>query len=275
MLRGLAVQDENAACGYYPNSTAFARDNANARDGHYPLWGPSHFYARVDPATNLPLKPGVSQFIDGLNGVTPLPGLDLVAEYASKGLVPECAMHVTRANDGGDYTPFKAPVTCNCYFELHATGSTSCQPCTANADCPNAAPNCNKFGPAAAAGVLRPLTARSCARSRTSTGGRDDGRKERLSLSIFRHNSSPPLPVFYAQSFATDAGDVTPASGTAAKNIRARRPPYLAPAVEQPYSGCGSSWAISAGIAISDRSPCCMSLKSFGLSRLQARRARP
>ncbi len=146
-LRGLAVQDKTPGCGYYPNSTAFARDNASARDGHYPLWGPSHFYARVDPATNLPLKPGVSQFIDGLNGLTTLPGLDLVAEYASKGLVPECAMHVTRASDGGDYTPFKAPVTCNCYFDLHATGSTTCQPCDGNSECPARAPNCNKFGP--------------------------------------------------------------------------------------------------------------------------------
>ncbi len=82
-----------------------------------------------------------------MNGLTPLPGLDLVAEYASKGLVPECAMHVTRGNDGGDYTPFKAPVTCNCYFELLATGSTTCQPCSANTDCPSLAPNCNKFGP--------------------------------------------------------------------------------------------------------------------------------
>jgi hypothetical protein len=144
-LRGLAVRDETA-CGYYPNSTAFARDNANARDGHYPLWGPSHFYTRIDPATNLPLKPGVAQFIDGLNGVTPLPGLDLVAEYAAKGLIPQCAMHVTRTNDGGDYTRFKASSTCNCYFELHATGATGCQKCNANTDCPSSAPNCNKFG---------------------------------------------------------------------------------------------------------------------------------
>jgi hypothetical protein len=146
-LRGLAVQDENAGCGYYPNSTAFARDNANTRDGHYPLWGPSHFYARVDPATSRPLKAGVATFIDGLNGVAPLPGLDLVAEYASKGLVPECAMHVTRTNDGGDYTPFKASSTCNCYFDLHANGATSCQTCSANSDCPSRAPNCNKYGP--------------------------------------------------------------------------------------------------------------------------------
>ena len=49
VLRGLAVRD-GSTCGYYPNSTAFGRDNANTRDGHYPLWGPSHFYARIDPS---------------------------------------------------------------------------------------------------------------------------------------------------------------------------------------------------------------------------------
>jgi len=38
-------------------------------------------------------------------------------------------------------------VTCNCYFELHATGSTTCQPCRTNSDCPAGAPSCNKFGP--------------------------------------------------------------------------------------------------------------------------------
>jgi hypothetical protein len=147
VLSGLAVQDENSTCSYYPNSTAFARDNANVRDGHYPLWGPSHFYARVDPSTNLPRKAGVAKFIDGLNGVTPVAGLDLVAEYASKGLVPQCAMHVTRSSDGGDYSPVKPSVTCNCYFDLHATGATECRSCNANGDCPGSAPNCNKFGP--------------------------------------------------------------------------------------------------------------------------------
>jgi hypothetical protein len=147
-LRGLAVEDENTSCGYHPSSTATARDNANARDGHYPLWGPSHFYTRVNGQTGVPLKPGAIKFIDGLSGVTPLPGLDLIAEYASKGLVPLCAMHVSRTNDGGDYQPYKPPITCNCYFDLIATGSNSCKPCSTNGDCPTNAPNCNKFGPA-------------------------------------------------------------------------------------------------------------------------------
>jgi hypothetical protein len=146
-LRGLAVLDENASCAYYPSSTGTARDFQNTRDGHYPLWGPSHFYARVDPTTKIPTKGGTSQFIDGLAGVTALPGVDLVGEYASKGLVPTCAMHVTRNSDGADYTPAPVPKTCNCYFDLIATGATSCQKCSSSSDCAQPTPNCNAFGP--------------------------------------------------------------------------------------------------------------------------------
>jgi hypothetical protein len=145
-LRGLAVQDENVGCAYYPSLTATSRDLANVRDGHYPLWGPSHFYARVDSQNQLPLKPGVSQFIDGLSGIIPLPGLDLVTEYASKGLLPLCAMRVSRSSDGAEYQPFRPTETCNCYFDLVATGSTSCQACNTDLDCPTSAPNCNKYG---------------------------------------------------------------------------------------------------------------------------------
>jgi hypothetical protein len=147
-LRGLAIQDDNASCAFFPSSTRTAWDFANVRDGHYPLWGPSHFYARVAAATQLPVKPGVSQFIGGLSGITAVPGLDLLAEYASKGLVPQCAMRVSRTNDGADYSPSQPSVTCNCYYDLIATGATSCQTCSIDTDCPNTAPNCNKFGPA-------------------------------------------------------------------------------------------------------------------------------
>ncbi|MCL2449523.1 MAG: hypothetical protein FWD17_11295, partial [Polyangiaceae bacterium] len=146
-LRGLAVQDENTSCGYFPSTTATAHDAANVRDGHYPLWGPSHFYARVNSHRQTPLKSGVTQFINGLSGVTPLPGLDLVGEYAQKGLVPTCAMSVTRADDGNNYTPYTPAPTCNCYFDFIATGATTCRPCSTNADCQADSPNCNKWGP--------------------------------------------------------------------------------------------------------------------------------
>ena len=164
-LRGLAVQDTTPGCGYYPNSTAFARDNANARDGHYPLWGPVALLrarrsvdqpapqARSLPVHRWPQRPDRP------------PRPRSRRRVRLEGSRPECAMHVTRASDGGDYTPFKAPVTCNCYFELHATGATTCQPCGANGECPPARP-----------------TATSSARSRS----RDTATSEPCSLDVRR-----------------------------------------------------------------------------------------
>jgi len=146
-LRGLAIQDENAGCGYYPSSTATSHDFVSVRDGHYPLWGHSHLYARVNAQTQVPLKPGVTDFVDAVTGVTPLPGLDLIAEYATKGLIPLCAMHVSRSSDGANYVPYKPATSCNCYFDLMATGNTGCLPCNTDADCPSSSPSCNKFGP--------------------------------------------------------------------------------------------------------------------------------
>jgi hypothetical protein len=77
-LRGLAIQDKNASCGYYPNSTSTSRDDNNVRDGHYPIWGPSHFYALVDSQSHLPSKAGTSQFIDA-----PASRLSLVSTWSA------------------------------------------------------------------------------------------------------------------------------------------------------------------------------------------------
>ena len=48
---------------------------------------------------------------------------------------------VSRSSDGGDYQAYKAPTTCNCYFDLIATGATSCKTCNTDADCSASAPN--------------------------------------------------------------------------------------------------------------------------------------
>ena len=44
----LAYKDTGQSCGYYPDSTPTAHDKSNVRDGHYPLWGPIHFFTYVD-----------------------------------------------------------------------------------------------------------------------------------------------------------------------------------------------------------------------------------
>jgi hypothetical protein len=144
-LRALAFQDVGQRCGYWPDSTATAKDKANVRDGHYPIWGPSHFYSRVD-GSGAPRNPDAQRFIDSLSGVTPVGGFDLLQLYVQSFVVPICAMRVTRTSDGGNYTPFVPPATCHCYFDVQATGQTSCTTCRTSSDCPTATPTCRMFG---------------------------------------------------------------------------------------------------------------------------------
>jgi hypothetical protein len=146
-LKPLAYQDVGQSCGYFPDSTASAEDKRNVRDGHYPIWGPSHFYNRVD-ASGKAINPGTTAFIDDLAGITTLAGVDLLAFYAKDHIVPLCAMQVTRTTDGADYTPSTPAKGCGCYYELQASGvpAASCTSCKTSADCSSSAPNCNLFG---------------------------------------------------------------------------------------------------------------------------------
>jgi hypothetical protein len=71
-----------------------------------------------------------------LSGTKVLPnGVQLIDVYAQSGLVPECAMHVTRTNDGGNITPYAPASPCSCVFEAKATGATACAPCKVQGDC--------------------------------------------------------------------------------------------------------------------------------------------
>ena len=142
-IRVLAFQDQDQSCGYYPDSTATAFDKYNVRNGHYPIWGPSHFYNRVNGS--VPLKPNAQTFINDLSGITPLPGVDLLALYAQNRVIPLCAMHVQRMSDGANYTPYTPSTSCNCYYDAQAIGQTSCKTCSGPTDCPASAPACNKF----------------------------------------------------------------------------------------------------------------------------------
>jgi hypothetical protein len=109
------------------------------RDGHYAIWGPLHLLYRADQLGN-PLNEAnrqqVTDILGYLAGTKPLPnGIRLLDVYAQSGVVPECAMRVTRAADGGNITPYRAPSPCSCLFDLKATGATDCTPCTVQGDC--------------------------------------------------------------------------------------------------------------------------------------------
>ncbi|MFZ5892736.1 MAG: hypothetical protein ACOY0T_16880 [Myxococcota bacterium] len=138
-IRPLAFQDSKQVCAVYPDSGEKTRDKRNVRDGHYPLWGPLHLLYRVDSAGN-PLNPAnrqrVLDIVGYLAGSKTLPnGVSLLDVYAQNGLVPECAMRVTRTKDGGNLLPFRPAAPCGCSFERRATGSTQCTPCTVQGEC--------------------------------------------------------------------------------------------------------------------------------------------
>ena len=138
-LKPLAFQDVDESCGWYPDSTAASFDKQNVRDGHYPIWGPSHLIAYSDMDGN-EINPSVKTLVDAMNGrnAQVLDTLDIVEFYAKSHIIPTCAMHVQRGQDGHDYQPYAPPISCSCYYDLQATGQTSCVPCNGDADCANA-----------------------------------------------------------------------------------------------------------------------------------------
>jgi hypothetical protein len=139
----LAYQDGDQTCGYWPDSTSTATDKRNTRDGHYPLWGPLHLLTIVT-AQGYPMDPDAKDVIAYLTGTLPPPGnFDLISLQAKAGIVPQCAMHVSRDAELGPLASFQPQRSCACYFDKVAAGSTKCQICMADAGCPMTTPRCN------------------------------------------------------------------------------------------------------------------------------------
>jgi ABC-type phosphate transport system substrate-binding protein len=137
-LRILAFQARGQKCGFLPDSTPFAKDKANVRDGHYPIWGPVHFYTRVE--NGLPTAAAgalVSRF------AAPQLEQPLLEAIINKHLVPKCAMKVKRTAEMGPLSPVTSGLRCGCFFDKVANGASSCTPCGGPGDCPSSAPSCN------------------------------------------------------------------------------------------------------------------------------------
>ena len=133
-VKTLAWQQQGQSCGYWPDSTPTAIDKANVRSGQYYLWGPVHFFARVD-TSGVVENPVARQFIGWATGdVAPPAGVDIVREVTTNGNVPQCAMRVGRDGDLGPIYSNAPDEPCGCYYES-LTGGTDCTPCTADSDC--------------------------------------------------------------------------------------------------------------------------------------------
>jgi hypothetical protein len=97
---------------------------------------------KVDPTSHMPVKPDTQYVIDMIAGkqVTPAPNFDPNINVARVGLVPDCAMRVTRSFDGGPLSLYKPAESCTCKFEsiVDASGCATCDasnPCTGGTVC--------------------------------------------------------------------------------------------------------------------------------------------
>ena len=119
---------------YFPDSTQTSFDKRNLRDGHYIPWAPTIYIGPVDGGGNL--TGNAQTFYELVTGAQTLPDVDGLPAAISVGLIPWCAMHVTRPADGADLSRYTPAVPCDCYFEKHvANGSTSCTTCTDDGPC--------------------------------------------------------------------------------------------------------------------------------------------
>jgi hypothetical protein len=148
VVRTLAYQHYGQDCAFLPDSELGASDKKNVRDGHYFLWAPIHFYTHID-GSGVPVNKRAGQVIDFLTGAVPLPNpnVDVIGAYKTAGLIPQCAMAVTRTSEGGALSPMQPMRSCACAFEKASPGGsgTECIACTKPSDCPQATPSCN-FG---------------------------------------------------------------------------------------------------------------------------------
>jgi hypothetical protein len=149
-LKVLAYQHYGQLTGYWPDSKATSFDKMNVRDGHYPIWGPMHFLAKIDATTKLPAKKEASDLVSYFKGtVTPPPvplgngttGTLLDLEIA-KHDVPQCAMKVQRTSEMGDVSAYTPTEPCGCYFDKKTSGATTCTTCTTDTDCGGGGKKC-------------------------------------------------------------------------------------------------------------------------------------
>ena len=136
-VRMLAFQSFKQQClgAVYPDSAPTAFDKRNVRDGHYGIWGYLWSVAKVD-GTNVPTDTAAKKFINFITGSAAINGADPLVDAAKAGAVPACAMKVKRAFDGAPLEAALPADPCGCFYELQATGATSCTACMPDKSCP-------------------------------------------------------------------------------------------------------------------------------------------
>ena len=133
-VKALAYEAPEQECAYLPDSNAFKKDKQNVRDGHYPIWGPIHFFTASSDGGGL--TPGAEAFVGTVS--VPNPPQPLTDAFIASSLVPWCAMSVTRASELGPLSSYTPPVQCYCHFEAAVTASS--RPAALPVRAPSSAP---------------------------------------------------------------------------------------------------------------------------------------
>lgn len=130
-LKALAFRAKGQYAAYFPDSTATSRDKKNVRDGHYTVWSPTIWMDLIDAASKAPTNANARYVVDLIAGktVTPAPTFPMIDVIAAVGLVPDCAMGVTRAFEGGPLTAYSPPESCTCKYES-LVDTSSCETCS-------------------------------------------------------------------------------------------------------------------------------------------------
>lgn len=136
LVKLLAFKGFGQRYAYFPDSSATSFDKRNVRDGHYLPWAPTPYVTRVEVGTGKATDPNVQRLIDLVFGARVDADVNGLDQVIASGLVPECAMGVKRAFDGGDLSLYAAPEPCACYFESKVPqGATKCSKCTDSSTC--------------------------------------------------------------------------------------------------------------------------------------------
>jgi hypothetical protein len=134
VVNALAFQAHGQTLAFLPDSGPDTRDRANVRDGHYPIWSYVHLIAKMSGGA---LSPQASDLIGWITLAKTSPKTDPISIEAQASLIPQCAMKVQRATDGGLLRPYSPPWTCNCEYEAAVTQvlPPKCTFCTSSSMC--------------------------------------------------------------------------------------------------------------------------------------------
>ena len=132
-LKALAFRAKGQHAAYFPDSTSTSRDKKNVRDGHYTVWSPT-IWMDTTNASGTPLDANARYITELIAGrsVVPDPGFSMIELIAAVGLVPDCAMGVSRELEGGPLKLYTPAQSCVCKYEsIVDPAAASCATCTA------------------------------------------------------------------------------------------------------------------------------------------------